>query len=184
MLTNFVLTLTGPDRVGIVDEVTGVLLNRGGNVEISRMVRLGGEFAVLMLVSTPSESFTGLDADLEALTAKGYRITTTPAERAHEELHPGCLRYRIQVHGADHEGIIHQVAHYLSQHGVNIESMDSETTPAPLSGAPLFAMTALVVLPPDLLVPQWESGLDKLAEHLNVEIDAVATGGPERASIV
>ena len=53
MKRNFVLTLTGPDRIGIVDRVTGLLLDRGGNVETSRMARLGGEFAVLMLVSLP-----------------------------------------------------------------------------------------------------------------------------------
>jgi glycine cleavage system transcriptional repressor len=175
MLKNFVLTLTGPDRIGIVDEVTGVLLERGGNVEISRMVRLGGEFAVLMLVSMPSERFTGLEADLEGLTAKGYKITTTPAERAHEEVPPGWLRYRIEVHGADHEGIIHEVSHYLSQHGVNIESMDSETTPAPISGSPLFAMTALVVIPPGFSVREWEAGLEQIGGRMNVEIDVAAT---------
>ena len=48
---NLVLTLTGPDRIGIVESVTGLLVARGGNVEMSRMARLGGEFAILMLVS-------------------------------------------------------------------------------------------------------------------------------------
>ena len=61
MKRNLVLTLTGPDRIGIVDRVTGLLLDRGGNVETSRMARLGGEFAVLMLVSLPSEHCAGLD---------------------------------------------------------------------------------------------------------------------------
>ncbi len=66
MQTNFILTLTGPDRIGIVDKVTGLLLERGGNVETSRMARLGGEFAVLMLVSMPSERFADLEKGLEA----------------------------------------------------------------------------------------------------------------------
>ena len=175
MLKNFVLTLTGPDRIGIVDEVTGVLLERGGNVEVSRMVRLGGEFAVLMLVAMPSEGFTHLETALESLKDKGYQITTTQAERPAAELRPGWLRYRIQVHGADHEGIIHQVSHYLSQHGVNIESMDSETTPAPISGSPLFAMTAQVVVPPELALAEWEAGLERIGTRLNVEIDVAAS---------
>ena len=50
MQKTFVLTLTGPDRIGFVEKVTGLLLERGGNVETSRMARLGGEFAILMLV--------------------------------------------------------------------------------------------------------------------------------------
>jgi len=54
MAKDIVLTLTGRDRVGIVEEVTGVLLGLGANVGTSRMTRLGGEFAILSLVSLPS----------------------------------------------------------------------------------------------------------------------------------
>src|SRR5580693_7761529 len=150
MKMKFVLTLTGPDRIGIVDEVTGLLLERGGNVETSRMARLGGEFAVLMLVSMPAEQFSGLEKGLETLTAQGYKVTTTLAGQTYAQAHPGWLPYRIEVEGADHEGIIHEVAHYLSGRGISIESVDSVSTPAPTSGSPLFAMTAQVVVPPGL----------------------------------
>src|SRR4051812_22080239 len=126
MPTNFVLTLTGPDRIGIVEEVTGLLLEFGGNVETSRMARLGGEFAVLMLVSMPAGRLSGLDEGLEVLTARGYKVTTTVAGGTYAEAHPGWHPYRIEVHGADHEGIIHEVAHYLSGYGISIESVDSE----------------------------------------------------------
>src|SRR3954471_381052 len=150
MPTNFVLTLTGPDRIGIVDEVTGLLLERGGNVETSRMARLGGEFAGLILVSMPAERCAGLEQSLEGLAARGYKVTTTTTGGTYAETHAGWLPYRIEVHGADHEGIIHEVAHYLSGRGISIESADSESTPAPTSGAPLFAMTAQVIVPPAL----------------------------------
>jgi glycine cleavage system transcriptional repressor len=170
MKRNFVLTLTGPDRIGIVDDVTRLLLDRGGNVETSRMARLGGEFAILMLVSMPADQLARLDADLSRLTDQGYKVTTTPSGQSYAEAHPGWLPYRIEVHGADHEGIIQEVAHYLSQLGISIESMDSETTPAPISGVPLFAMTALVVVPPDLSGQGWEAGLEQLGNHRNLEI--------------
>jgi glycine cleavage system transcriptional repressor len=170
MRSNFVLTLTGPDRIGIVDTVTRLLLDRGGNVETSRMARLGGEFAILMLVSMPAEQFAGLEEDLEGLTAQGYKVTTTQAEQTSAEGHPGWLPYHVEVQGADHEGIIQEVAHYLSQHGINIESMDSETAPAPISGVPLFAMTANIVIPPSLSGQGWEAGLEDLAGRMNLEI--------------
>jgi glycine cleavage system transcriptional repressor len=169
MQRNFVLTLSGPDRIGIVERVTGLLLNRGGNVETSRMARLGGEFAVLMLVSMPADQFAGLDVDLEGLTAQGYKVSTTP-ERAEIPAFPGWLPYRIEVHGADHEGIIHEVARYLSEHKINIESLDTETSPAPISGVPLFTMTAQVVVPPGLSGGAWEAGLERIGNQLNLEI--------------
>ena len=77
MHKNFVLTVTGPDRIGIVERVTGLLFERGGNVETSRMARLGGEFAILLLVSMPESGMPALEIDLESLAAEGYKVTTT-----------------------------------------------------------------------------------------------------------
>ena len=48
--------------------------------------------------------------------------------------------------------------------------MDSETTSAPISGNPLFAMTALVVVPPRLAGQGWEDGLEELGGHTSLEI--------------
>src|SRR4051812_799034 len=149
MHSQFVLSLTGPDRIGIVERVTGLLLERGGNVETSRMARLGGEFAVLMLVSMPGDRFAGLDDHFAGLVVAGYKVTTSPVEQTYARSHPGWVPYRIEVQGADHEGIIHQVAHYLSEQGINIESVESQTSLAPISGSPLFAMTAEVAVPPE-----------------------------------
>jgi glycine cleavage system transcriptional repressor len=170
MQTNFVLTLTGPDRIGIVEEMTRLLLERGGNVETSRMARLGGEFAVLMLVSMPAGRFSGLDEGLEVLSAKGYKVTTTLAEGTYSEAHSGWPAYQIEVRGADHEGIIHEVARHLSERGISIESVESESAPAPTSGVPLFSMTAQVVVPPDLFGSGWEAGLEEVGGRLNLDI--------------
>jgi glycine cleavage system transcriptional repressor len=170
MRTNIVLTLTGPDRIGIVEMVTEMLLDHDGNVEISRMTRLGGEFAILMLVSVPSEQLAGLEKDVEKLVTMGYKVTTCRTEKTYAETHPGWLPHEIEVHGADHEGIIHQVARYLSEHGINIISMDTGTTQAPVSGSPLFTMTALVVVPPVMAGQNWEADLKEMGHHLNVDI--------------
>jgi glycine cleavage system transcriptional repressor len=174
MLTNIVLTLTGTDRIGIVESVTKMLLDHGGNVETSRMARLGGEFAMLMLVSMPSEQLVGLEKDVEKLIAQGYTVTTSRTGKSYAETHPGWLPYQIEVHGADHEGIVHQVARYLSERGINIESMDTETVRAPVSGSPLFSMSAIVVVPPTLAGKDWEAALEDVGHHLNVDIKVSA----------
>jgi glycine cleavage system transcriptional repressor len=177
MQKNFVLTVSGPDKIGIVERVTGMLFAQGGNVETSRMARLGGEFAILMLVSMPEGRIAGLDGDLETLVVDGYKVTTTPTAQTHAGVRAGWLPYRIEVEGADDEGIIHEVARYLSGRGINIESVDSETTPAPVSGSPLFAMTAHVVAPPTLAGQGWESGLKEIADRMNLEIRVARAQG-------
>ncbi len=45
-----VLTAVGPDRPGLVSEISSLVLAAGANLEDSRMAILGGEFALLVLV--------------------------------------------------------------------------------------------------------------------------------------
>lgn len=170
MRTNIVFTLTGPDKVGIVESVTKMFLDHGGNVESSRMARLGGEFAILMLVSLPEERSAGLDSDMDALVAQGYKITTGLTGEKDVGARPGWLPYRIEVKGADHEGIIHEVSLYLSQRGINIESMETGVEYAPVSATPLFTMSAIVAVPPNLSGQKWEAALQETGEVLNVDI--------------
>jgi glycine cleavage system transcriptional repressor len=169
MTSDIVLTLTGPDRVGIVNDVTEILLTLGGNVETSRMMRLGGEFAVLMLVSLSQDALGRTEAAFAGLASQGYKLTTVEAGEPRDS-HRGWLAYRIEVQGADHEGIIHEVAHELSRRGITIESADTATDNAPLTATPLFSMTALVLAPPDLDEAAWRAELDAAARLANVDV--------------
>ena len=170
MRNNLVFTLTGPDRVGIVEEVTQALLDHDGNVETSRMVRLGGEFAMLLLVSMPADEIDNLNTGLEPLTAAGYKITLTQTGEAGAQSQPIWLAYHIELQGADHEGIVHEVARYLSQRGINIEEMETALVAAPMSGVPLFTMSAQVAVPPELVEQDWVAELEGVGHHLNVDL--------------
>jgi glycine cleavage system transcriptional repressor len=165
------LTLTGEDRIGLVEDVTKRLLELGGNVETSRMARLGGEFAILMLVALPPQALRRLAQATEALTAQGYKVTAGPTESTYAEAHPGWRPFQIQVHGADHEGIVHEIAHSLAQRGISIETMDTDLKRASTSGVPLFSMTARVVVPPSLADADWQAELHEAGHRLNVDVE-------------
>lgn len=168
MRTDVVLTLTGPDRVGIVEDVTSVLLELGGNVETSRMARLGGEFAILLQASLPSDRIGELDRAFSPLAAQGYKVTT--CEAAKPDARPDWRNYRVQVAGADHEGIVHQVASVLSKAGINIESADTSTSSAPVSGATLFHMDAVVSVPPALDEVEWMAAVTEAGDLAGVDV--------------
>lgn len=173
MGNNFVFTLSGTDRVGIVDEITRGLLELGANIETSRMARLGGEFAVLMLVSLPAGQEVALQNTVNDLTSRGYKVTTTPTAQNGSPSHPGWLPFRLEVQGADHEGIVHNIARVLAQKGISIERMDTGNSPAPNSGAPLFTMNALVLVPPDL-GDGWRADMENTGHEQNVDIRVTA----------
>jgi len=174
MRKNIVLTLSGSDRVGIVDSVTGILVKYDGNVETSRMARLGGEFAMLMLISLPEEQQANLEQSLQELRRQGFQVTSKPTGQDLEQKYSGWLPFQIEVHGADHEGIVHQLAHYLTQRGINIETMETGIIPAPMSGTLFFSMNAVVLVPPALSQKDWLMDMDDVADRLNVEIKVAA----------
>ena len=95
--TTIVFTLTGTDRVGIVDEVTQMLLDCGGNIETSRMTRLGGEFAILVLVSLPSERLATLEKTIPNLIARGYQVTAVRTEQKYAEHRAGWQPFQVDL---------------------------------------------------------------------------------------
>jgi glycine cleavage system transcriptional repressor len=169
MAKNIVFTLTGTDRVGIVDEVTKTLLELGGNIETSKMTRLGGEFAVLLLITLPDTADEALRQAVARLTKRGYKVTTTSTDISRPAT-TGWLSFRIEVQGADHEGIVNSIAHTLAQRGISIEAMETGNTPAPNSGIPLFHMNALVLVPPELDEALWQNELELRAAEQHVDV--------------
>ena len=64
-----VITAVGEDRPGIVDELSRYLLDADINIEDSRMSILGGEFAIILLVSGKAESLSQLQNNQNELAA-------------------------------------------------------------------------------------------------------------------
>lgn len=171
MTNRIVLTLTGSDRIGLVEHVTELILECGGDVRASRMARLGGEFAMLMLVSVPDGNAEQLFGNMENLTGEGFKVTITETEGGISAARKDWQPYRIEVHGANHEGIIHEIAEHLSKQGINIESIDTDVIPEPMSGAPLFTMEAIILAPPGLSEQTWQEELAEVADRLNVDLE-------------
>ena len=171
MRKHLVMTVSGHDRPGIVERVTKLLLEYDANVEVSRMSRLAGEFAMLILASVPEQKFENLREGVRDLRDEDYKVTTRSTARGTSTQYAGWLPYRVKVNGADHEGIIHAITRYLAEHKINIELMDTSMVSAPMSGTPLFKMTAVVLVPPSLPFHEWRQELAAIGDELNVDTE-------------
>ena len=128
-----VITTVGPDKRGTVEKITEVALSYQANIEESRMARLGGEFAVIMLISIPGEQEESLVKGLDALKNIGLTVVVRPTSLSRVEKFQGFVPYEISVVGADHEGIVHSVARYLATEQVQVESMNTQNCASPIS---------------------------------------------------
>ena len=148
-VSRYVITSFGRDRKGIVNEVTAAVLAARGNVEESRMARLRGDFTITMLVS-----FVRDQSDVDAFKSDLARIeglTTSVRASSEEENRDGAAKTvsthrRVLLRGNDFPGITHAFTRVLFDRDVNIESMTTDTAPAPFGTERLFLVDALVRL--------------------------------------
>ena len=131
----------GPDRPGIVSDISRFVTSNNGNIEESRMIRLGSEFSIIMLISIPDDSQENLSNQLESI--KEIKFYLTPTRKLSSYEYPN---YMISVSGADNEGIVHGITDSIASLGINIIEVITDTENAPVTGSILFHMVAKVYL--------------------------------------
>jgi len=171
MKTYAVLTGVGPDRPGLVDEVSAYLAEREINLEESRMAVLGGEFALILLASGAEAAIADLRKNLSQLgRATGLEFSLKPTRPPSERPAGPALPYRLLAQSLDHPGIVHEITRALHARGVNIESLETHVRPAPVSGAPVFELEARVSVPAETKATRLRAELLEVADQFNLDI--------------
>jgi glycine cleavage system transcriptional repressor len=164
-----ILTAVGSDRVGIVDDLSALILERQCNVEESRMAVLGGEFAVILLLSGNQKDVAALVGELpERGQSLGLQITMR--ETAPPQTAPDARPYLLESTSLDTPGIVHSVTSLLRRHNINIDDLETDTTPAPWTGAPMFIMRARITVPAAVAVAALREELETLENEQNLDI--------------
>ena len=167
MQPKILVTVVGPDRPGIVKEITEGIVENSANVEESRTASLGDQFVGLFLVSVPRESIKQL---LGYLQDCGSETLTVTVKEIDHPAYQGYLTYALEVVGADHEGIIHGFSEFLAGEGVNIVEIKTSVSNSPFSGTSLFSMAALLQVPPKLSAKDLQRSLTDMGDAQSVDI--------------
>jgi glycine cleavage system transcriptional repressor len=132
----YMLTLVGKDRPGIVARVSAALFDGGCNLGEASMMRLGGNFTIMLMVQFEG-SIKGLDDLLEQVAdSMGlHRHIDRIDADLHHHLEPDV---RITVYGADRAGIVARITGGLAEAGLHI--LDMESSVAGTEAKPIYIM--------------------------------------------
>jgi len=124
-MTNwYMLTLVGTDQPGIVAKITTALLDAKCNLGEASMIRLGGNFTVMLMVNSkldPNEIATLMKSCCEDLSLRLH------IDKINGHLHDHHIPdVRVIVSGADREGIVAQVTRLLFEAGMDILDLNSD----------------------------------------------------------
>jgi glycine cleavage system transcriptional repressor len=138
-----VISALGEDKPGIIEQLTRQVAFHECNIHDSRMTVLGGEFAIILLVSGAEPSLQRLAPVIEEVAERlGLKtlLRRTSARPSEMQSRP----YQVQVVALDHPGIVHEIARFFSERDLNIEEMDTQTYAAPHTGSPMFSLNMVV----------------------------------------
>jgi glycine cleavage system transcriptional repressor len=167
---HLVITAVGPDRVGLVEQISQFLLKEGCNIEDSKMAVFCGEFTIILLVSGESAALDRIAGSLQSLTAQTGLVffSKRPAVRAPVA---SALPCRLLASCLDHPGVVHQLSSVLSRLGVNIESLETKTGEAAMSGTPIFELDARLSVPAHVNLHALRQELDDIGKRENIDIE-------------
>jgi glycine cleavage system regulatory protein len=163
-----VLTLIGADRTGLVEKVSQVIAEHGGSWEQSRMARLAGRFAGILQVSVPPDAASGLTVALAGLSSEG--LTITVEDGALDEGEVSETVFVVELVGQDRPGIVREIARAVAEVGVNVLALESQVSPAPMSGETLFTARASLQAPAGLALDTLRASLERIADDLMADI--------------
>ncbi|WP_027716773.1 glycine cleavage system protein R [Desulfuromonas sp. TF] len=169
-MSHFALTIIGRDRPGIVSQVTEILYRLGCNIADSSCSILGGQFAMILIISHPDrtdrESFGDAFAPLEESGLSVFLRTLKPGGEKHPKMEGEiCM---ISVYGSDKPGIVYRVTRELGERKVNITDLNTKLVGS--EERPVYVMMIEAVLPPGVSEEEISGIMDGLKEELQVDI--------------
>ena len=172
MSTSIVLTVVSDDHPGIVEALSDVIANHGGNWTESSMMSLAGKFAGILLVQVPAEQADDFISALDALESRGMQIVAQRSDSASVE--DSAREYSIELVGQDHPGIVHEITEVLAKHDVNVQELETTVQSASMSGESLFMAHASILVPAETDMEELQDELEELANELMVDIELEA----------
>ena len=168
-MQEYLLTMTGPDKPGIVASLAGIVSNHDGNWLESRLMRLGGTFSGILRIELAEPSTGPFEGEVAAfMKDAGYEhvLKKVQESRAPEE----GPTVNLNLSGQDHPGIVHAIFQALQEMGANVEELRTGLEAAPWSGTPVFQASARIRLPQPISLDSLQARLEEITGDLLVEV--------------
>ncbi len=168
-----VISAIGSDRPGIVNELSQLIVQNNGNIDDSRMTVLGGEFAIILLISASEKELAHIEAllnekssslELNIITKQTSKNTLAEISALDKK-----IPYIVEVLAMDNPGIVYKLTDFFSTRNINIQSLQTDRYPAPHTGTQMFAIEMVITVPQSIIINDLRDDFLDLCEDMNLD---------------
>lgn len=172
-MNQLVISAIGSDRPGIVNELSQLIVQNNGNIDDSRMTVLGGEFAIILLISATNQELDSIEQLLkqQASNLELSIITKQTSEQllSEKKLNEKKIPYIVEVLAMDNPGIVYKLADFFSSREINIQSLQTDRYPAPHTGTQMFAIEMVIAVPQSIIINDLREEFLDLCDDMNLD---------------
>ena len=165
-MKSLIITAFGPDQPGLISLLSGIVTGCDGNIEDSRMLRMGEDFVMVILISILEGKKQKLEEKIKQNTHLVIYLHDTSSMQDDADQ---CVRSLVLT-GADNEGIVHALTKFLAKMQINVSTLESNLSNAPVSGTPLFNLCCSLEVPKKIELETLREGVQELAQRWGVTI--------------
>jgi len=167
-VNQLVISAIGSDRPGIVNELSELIVQNKGNIDDSRMTILGGEFAIILLISATDNQLTDIEQILNQQAAS-LELNIITKRTSDNSLPEKQMPYIVEVLAMDNPGIVYKLADFFSSRKINIQSLQTDRYPAPHTGTQMFAIEMVIAVPQTIIINELREDFLDLCEDMNLD---------------
>jgi glycine cleavage system transcriptional repressor len=162
------VTAIGPDRTGLVKDLSQAISSAGGSILQSRMTALGQEFAMLILVSANWHAIKKVEESLNSLRDSA-NLTITYRATNERQKQPPAAPYSIDIVSIDQEGIVAGLAAFFSSRKIEIVDLTTRQYNAAHTGAAMFTVRMAINIPATIHLATLRDEFHELCETQNLD---------------
>ena len=168
MKNYLVISALGENRPGLVNELARAVQECDCSILNSRMMVLGSEFAVILMVQGNWNTLAKLEVQLKRL--EHPLGITVVCKRTEERKRQGnILPYAVEVIAINHPGIVYRLASFFTSRSISIEELASHSYSAPHTGTPMFSVNIAIGIPADMHIAMLREEFMDFCDELNLD---------------
>jgi glycine cleavage system transcriptional repressor len=158
----------GKDRAGLAHDLVRTVADCGASIHDSRMVPLGGEFAMQLLVTGNWHAVARLESELARLAdAAGLALHLKRTEA--RPLREDHLPYSIDVIGSDQPGIVAGLVGFFTSRNIELGEVATRSYAAVQTGAAMFSVQMMINVPARLQIAQLREDFMDYCDSQNLD---------------
>jgi len=169
MTNGGILTISGSDRPGILDEISHFVLERGGQIADMRIVSLDGQFAFICRVVGNETAMARVRIELSQLTQSANVQGLLQLSDPRRQINSDIFRYKLVATGSHQTGAINKISHLLRALNINIEDIDNRLGSGDDESGRTFELEMTLAIPRETPIAMVNDYLTHLCTEMNVD---------------